>query len=237
MRWLASAWRGDFAASVVVCARGRRPTSRLSRRRGTCSSPSPCSTTSAHRRRAPTTYGLVPLALEVAARTDVALTRVSCLLGVAWAARRPRSRPVGRPRAAALDHIADVPALTRLTLPGSAPRGCCRGSTRRSPREALLEQLAATPTPALLRRHDPPVLRCRTARASRPSPTPPRAFGTVAAHRPAGAGSMMDFVDQARRASASADAVSLRALEATVRRGLAEVARLDVALALEPAGA
>ena len=100
----------------------------------------------------------------------------------------------------------------------------------------MLEQLAATPT----RRSYVdmiPLFYGAALLEHLGHPAPALAFGTVAAHRPAGAGSMMDFVDQARRASSSADAVSLRALEATVRRGLAEVARLDVALALEPAGA
>ena len=143
MRWLASAWRGDFATSVRVCVEAAgderlRPATRdlfvaiavldhFSLTDATADS-----------------YGLVPRALEVAERTDVALTRVSCLLGVAWAlADRDPGRSVALVRRA-LDDIGDVPALTRLTLPGSASRLLSRLDPRIAA-EALLDQLAATP--------------------------------------------------------------------------------------------
>ena len=73
---------------------------------------------------------LVPRAIEIAARTDVALTARHLParggVGVAAATRVDRWTSCAR----ALDHIDDVLALTRLTLPG-APRACCHGSTRR----------------------------------------------------------------------------------------------------------
>ena len=202
MRWLASAWRGDFAASVVVCVEAAA-TSGCARRRGTCSSASPCSTTSASPTPPPTTYGLVPRALEVASahrrRADPGVVPARRGLG----ARRPRSRPVGRPRAAGpRRHRGRSRARPGSRCP-AAPRGCCRASTRRSPPQALLEQLAATPT----RRSYVDMIplfygAALLERLGHPAAAP--ALGTVAAHRPAGAGSMMDFVDQARRASSSA---------------------------------
>ena len=48
--------------------------------------------------------------------------------------------------------------------------------------------------------------------------------------------SMMDFVDQARRAATQADPLLLRDLEDTVRRGLADVAGVPAVRALEIVG-
>ncbi len=224
MRWLASAWRGDFATSVRVCVEAAdderlSPATRdLFVAIAVLDHFSLTDATS-------DTYGLVPRALEVAARTDVALTRVSCLLGVAWAlADRDPGRSVTLVRRA-LDDIADVPALTRLTLPGSASRLLSRLDPRVAA-EALLDQLTETPRrgsyvdvipvfygAALLDR-----LGCA-------DDVP--AVGTVAAHRPApsASASMMDFVDEARRATGQGDAIALRELERTVRRGLTALAR------------
>ena len=81
-------------------------------------------------------HGLIDRALEVADRSDVALHRVTCLLGAAWglAGREPdRSLQLVR---RALDDIPDVPALTRLTLPGSASRLLDPARSRASPRRA-----------------------------------------------------------------------------------------------------
>ena len=135
---------------------------------------------------------------------------------MAWAladARPGRSVALVR---RALDDIADVPALTRLTLPGSASRllsrldpGRRRGAARaarRAPRggsfvdlvplfygAALLERLG--------HRADAPAL----AHRRRAPPAPPA--------------SMMDFVDQARRASGCGDAVVAAELEAPCGAG------------------
>jgi len=155
-------------------------------------------------------------------RTDVALTRVSCLLGVAWSlADHDPGRSVALVRRA-LDDIGDVTALTRLTLPGSASRLLSRLDPRIAA-EALLDQLAATPRRGSYVDVIPlfygASLLDRLGCADVPE------VGTVAAHRPAPSASMMDFVDEARRASTQGDAVALRELERTVRRGLTALAR------------
>jgi hypothetical protein len=221
MRWLASAWRGDFATSVRVCAdaagdeRLRPATRDLFVAIAVLDHFSLTDATD-------DTYGLVPRALEVAERTDVALTRVSCLLGVAWAlADRDPARSVVLVREA-LEHIADVPALTRLTLPGSASRLLSRLDPRIAA-EALLDQLATTPrrgsyVDVIPLFYGASILD-RLGRVDVPD------VGTVAAHRPAPSASMMDFVDEARRASTQGDAVALRELERTVRLGLTALAR------------
>jgi hypothetical protein len=234
MRWLATAWTGDFAASVRVC-RAAAADERLGRATrdlfvgiAVLDHFSLTDGTADH-------DDLVTLALEVAARTDMALARVSCLLGVAWAyADRDPGRSVALARAA-LDHIADVPALTRLTLPGSASRLLSRLDPRVAA-DALLEQLAATPARRSYVDMIPLFYGAALLEHVGHGAGDP-ALGTVAAHRPVDAASMMDFVDQARRASVAADPVALRDLEASVRRGLREVAGHDLRLALEPAGA
>ena len=146
-----------------------------------------------------------------------------CRACSAWRGRSPTPIPGGRVALVrrALDDIADVPALTRLTLPGSASRLLSRLDPRVAA-EALLDQLDAAPRAGFVRRPDPAVLRRRPARPPRARRVPE--VGTVAAHRPAPSASMMDFVDEARRASAHADPVALRELERTVRRGLTALA-------------
>ncbi|MBI5088528.1 MAG: adenylate/guanylate cyclase domain-containing protein, partial [Actinobacteria bacterium] len=124
MRWLALAWRGEFDASIAVCleaaddARLHRSTrdlfvgiAVLDRFSLTAATPVD-----------PATDPLVQRAYAVAGGCEMALARISCLLGVAWASVEADPawsiELVGR----ALEHIADVPPLTRLTLPGSASR-------------------------------------------------------------------------------------------------------------------
>ena len=222
MRWLASAWRGDFATSVRVCVEAAgderlRPATRdLFVAIAVLDHFSLTDATA-------DTYGLVPRALEVAERTDVALTRVSCRLGVAWAlAELDPARSVALVRLA-LDDIPDVPALTRLTLPGSASRLLSRLDPGIAA-EALLEQLAATPRRGSYVDVIPLFYGAALLHGLGRADDVP-ALGTVAAHRPARSASMMDFVDAARRASVQGDTVALRELERTVRRGLTALAR------------
>ncbi len=225
MRWLALAWRSEFEASIAVCLEAAddarlHQTTRdlfvgiavLDRYSLTDASPA--------------ADPLVPRALVVADRCEMALTRISCLLGVAWAsAGTDPARSielVGR----ALEHISDVPPLTRLTLPGSASR--------------LLSRLEpGVAAQALLDRIDERDVDAREATAftdmiplfygaalleqvGDPSAAPTLATVTARPnHAPA---SMMDFVDQARRAVLRRDARAVEQLESVVRRGLAELA-------------
>ena len=67
----------------------------------------------------------------------------------------------------AMADLDDVPALTRLTLPGSAFR-LLAGLDPQVAARGLLDQLDARPDPSDLRRPDPAVLRGRAARPGRP---------------------------------------------------------------------
>ena len=120
VHWPAVAWRGDFRTGVQVCVdaagdvRLRQATRDLFVGIAVLDHFSLTDQLDDH-------DDLVPLALQVAERTEMALARVSCLLGVAWAvADEDPARSVALVRDA-LDDIADVPAVT----PGSArpPRG------------------------------------------------------------------------------------------------------------------
>jgi predicted ATPase/class 3 adenylate cyclase len=66
--------------------------------------------------------GLVPRALDVIGRSEVASQRVSCLLGVAWAKRRQEPRYAAALTRRALDEMPLLPAYLRHTLPGNASR-------------------------------------------------------------------------------------------------------------------
>jgi predicted ATPase/class 3 adenylate cyclase len=230
MRWLASAWRGDFAASVEICAaasldpRIGRSTRDLFVGIATLDR---FSLTDA--RDDP--HGLIGRALEVAERSDVAMHRVTCLLGAAWGLHETepgRSLELVR---RALDDIADLPALTRLTLPGGASRLLARLDPRIAA-QGLLEQLDTADTgradgargagggsfvdlipvsyaTALLHRLDHPTAASALAALTVPSGAPYL--------------SMMDSVDLARRAVAVGDLGSLDELTATVRTALREI--------------
>ncbi len=121
MTWMMLACRGDFATAVEVCAaaardpRFERSTRDLFVGIATLDHFGLTDSTT-------DTYGLMPEALDVIDRTDVALQRVTCLLGLAWGTAE--QDPLGALALVerALDHIDAVPALTRLTLPGSASR-------------------------------------------------------------------------------------------------------------------
>jgi predicted ATPase len=225
MRWLALAWRGDFATSVQVCVEASLdPRLHRSTRDMMVGIATLDRFSLTDARDDP--HGLVDRALEVAGRSDVAMHRVTCLLGAAWgvADTQPdRSLDLVR---RALDDIANVPALTRHTLPG----GASRLLTRLDPQVAaqgLLEQLDATPSyrtfvdlipvfyaTALLHRVGHPSARSELA---------PFTGSATAPYL-----SMMDSVDLARRA-ASSHLVSLGDLAATVRSALVDIAGGDLA--------
>jgi predicted ATPase/class 3 adenylate cyclase len=220
MRWLALAWQGDFAASVEVCVaasldpRIRRATHDLFVGIAALDHFSLTDATN-------DPHGLVERALEVAGRSDVALSRVTCLLGAAWGlAGHEPGRSLALVRRALAD-IDDVPALTRLTLPGSASRLL----TRLDPRvaaEGLLEQLA----PVSSRRSFVdliPVFYAAALLHGLGHPAGGSAWATLTVSPLVPYPSMMDFVELARRASATSSGVSLSELESLVRSGLSDV--------------
>ena len=144
MRWMALAWRGDFVAAIEVCvaasldARLRQGTRDMFVGIAVLDHFSLTDATT-------DTHGLIPRALEVADRSDVALHRVTCLLGAAWGLAGADPERALQLVRRALNEIPDVPALTRLTLPGSASRLLTRLDPSVAAR-GLLEQLDATPS-------------------------------------------------------------------------------------------
>jgi hypothetical protein len=147
---------------------------------------------------------------------------VSSLLGAAWGLARTDPDESLRLVRRALDDISDVPALTRLTLPGSASRLLSQLDPRVAAR-GLLAQLDATGerrsyvdliplfyAAELLHGLGHEVLGATLERLT-VSPVAPYL-------------SMMDFVDLARRAFAAGNAVPLGELDRSVREALADVA-------------
>jgi hypothetical protein len=123
--------------------------------------------------------------------------------------------------------MASVPAITRVTLPGSASRLLARLDPQVAA-EGLLEQLDESAD----RRSfvDLIPISYATALLHRVGhPAAGTALATMSVSPAAPYLSMMDFVDLARRASASGDVVSLDELESIVRGALREiVASADV---------
>jgi predicted ATPase len=224
MRWLASAWQGDFAASVEICAaasldpRISRSTRDLFVGIATLDH---FSLTDA--RDDP--HGLVVRALEVAGRSEVAMHRVTCLLGAAWGLHETQpDRSLDLVRRA-LDDMANVPALTRLTLPGGASRLLARLDPAVAA-QGLLEQLDAAATSGSSYRSFVDLIPVFYAtallhRLGHPSAASALAGLTVSSVAPYL--SMMDSVDLARRAVAGSSLGSLGDLVATVRSALADV--------------
>jgi hypothetical protein len=225
MGWLSFAWRGDFESSVALCSASSLDQGLARSTRDMLVGIAVLdhfSLTAATDDR----YGLIERAMEAADRSDVAITRVTCLLGAAWGlaeAEPDRSLELVR---RALADIANVPALTRLTLPGSASRLLAR----LDPRVAalgLLEQIDATAS----RRSFVDLIPLSYAaallqRVGHPAAT--SALATMAVSPIAPYLSMMDFVDLARRASSGATPVSLDELHASIRAALIEIADRDV---------
>jgi predicted ATPase len=227
MRWLALAWRGEFEASIAVClehaddARLHQSTrdlfvgiAVLDRFSLTAAPPVAAADP------------LIERASEVAGRCEMALARVSCLLGVAWAVADvdpARSIDlVGR----SLAHITSVPPLTRLTLPGSASRLLSRLEPGVAAR-ALLDQIgegdgaphvASSFTDLIPLFYGAALLE----RVGDPAAAP--TLATVTARPNQAPASMMDFVDQARWAVLRNDPREVEHLASVVRGGLAELA-------------
>ena len=221
MRWMVLAWRGDFVASTRICVAASLDPRLAQATRDMFVGIAVLdhfSLTDATE----DSYGLIPRALEVASRSEVGISRVSCLLGAAWGlAGRDPHQALGLVRRALLD-IPRVPALTRLTLPGSASRLLTRLDPAVAAR-GLLEQLDATPA----RRSFVDLIPLFYA-AELLQGLGHRSFATkletLAVSPTAPYLSMMDFVDLARRAFSAGTPRSLAELESAVRDALRELA-------------
>jgi len=221
MRWLAKAWQGEIAASIAICTAAIRDERlpRSSRDMLTGIATLDCFSLT---ETIGDPHGLVDRALEVAERTDVVLHRVTCLLGAAWGLtdRDPNRalQLVGR----ALEDIESVPALMRITIPGSASRLLTRidpGTAARSVmaqleqcsvRRSFIDFIPVFYAAALLHRVG--------------HPSADAALATLAVSPLAPYLSMMDFGDLARQATASSGLLTLNELEANVRAALREIA-------------
>jgi predicted ATPase len=221
MQWLACLWRGDFASSVRVCTEASNDP-RISQATRDffvgIATLDRFSLTEAIE----DPDGLIDRALEVAGRSDVALHRVTCLLGAAWGLAETEPNRALKLVRRALADIAALPALTRVTLPGSASRLLARLDPQVAAR-GLLEQLDARPqrqsfidliplsyATALLQRVDHPAA---------DSVLETMSVATIAPHL-----SMMDFVDLARQTTAAGNLIALSDLEDTIRLVLTDIA-------------
>jgi predicted ATPase/class 3 adenylate cyclase len=224
MLWLVLTWRGDFGTSVEVCTNAvfdsRLPqTSRdmllgiavLDRFSLTDSSDDP--------------HGLIERALDVADRSDVALHRVTCRLGAAWGLVASDPMRAMELVQRALADIEYVPALTRLTLPGSASRLLTNLDAQVAAR-GLLDQIDVSSSRSFV--DLVPVFYATTLLDRVGHPAASAALATLSRSQVAPYLSMMDALGQAARASTS-DTLSLCELETTVRAALAEVAGETVA--------
>ena len=220
MQWLARLWNGDFDGAVEACLAGADdPRLQESTRdlllaiavldrfslTGATTDPD----------------GLIERALACAERSPAALARVSARLGAAWGlARTAPDRCIELVRLA-MAEVDDVPAITRLTLPGSAFR-LLAGLEPRVAAQGLLDQLDAVPD----RRSSVDLIplsyaRSLLVRVGHPSASIP--VGPVPAPE-ARHLSMMDVVEQTRRMAATSSPDALRELEVVVRAALIEIA-------------
>jgi len=220
MRWLASVWRGDFVGAVDICVSAAHDPRLARSTRDMFVSIAVLDHFSLTDASADT-HRLIDEALEIADRSEVALQRVSALLGVAWGiASADPGRAVQLVHRAMRD-IGSVPALTRLTLPGSASR-LLAGLDPRFAAEGLLAQLdAAASRPSFVDLIPVSYASSLLNRVGHPAAEVALATLTVSSTAPYL--SMMDFVDLARRTSSSNNAVSLEELESAVRAGLEDI--------------
>lgn len=221
MQWLARIWNGDYEGAVAACLAGaddprHEQTMRdlllaiavLDRFSLTGATTDP--------------GGLIERALTCADRSAVALARVAGRLGAAWGlAGTAPDRCVDLVRLAMAD-LDEVPALTRLTLPGSAFR-LLAGLDPRVAATGLLDQLDAFPS----RQNFVDLIPLAYAGALLDRVDHPAAVGALASVEVAPGPpqlSMMDFVEHARVMASHSSPEVIRQLEATVRHALGEIA-------------
>ncbi|HEY5874640.1 MAG TPA: hypothetical protein VIT64_05035, partial [Ilumatobacteraceae bacterium] len=220
MRWLAHVWSGDFVSAVEVCvsaAHDRRLARSTRDMFVSIAVLDHFSLTDA----SADSHRLIDEALDIADRSDMALQRVSALLGVAWGIASTDPGRALQLVHRAMSDIERVPALTRLTLPGSASR-LLAGLDPRIAAEGLLAQLdAAASRPSFVDLIPVSYASSLLNRVGHPAAEVALATLTVSSTAPYL--SMMDFVDLARRTSSSHNAVSLDELASTVRAGLEDI--------------
>ena len=225
MRWLALAWRGEIIESVDVCVQASRDhrlpeSSRemflgiaiLDRFSLTGATTDP--------------DGLIPRALAVADRSDVALTRVSSLLGAAWGLADTDPATALQLVQRALNDIGNVPPLTRLTLPGSASRLLARLDPCIAAR-GLLDQLQTSASRRTFIDYIP-VFYASALLHQVGHPAAGVVLASLTASPIAPYLSMMDFVDLARRAATTNSLCSLGEVEDCVRAALAEIGLIEL---------
>ncbi len=217
MRWFVSAWSGDFVTAIEVCVAASLDLRLHQSTRDLFVGIAVLDHFSLTDACADT-HELIPRALEVADRSDVALHRATCLLGAAWGvAGADPDRALHLVRRA-INEVPNVPALTRLTLPGSAARLLSRLDPSVAAR-GLLEQLDATPSRRsfidLI-----PLFYAATLLDSLGDGSAGEALISVTSAPTAPQQSMMDFVDLARRAAMTSNLRSVGELEVTVRAAL-----------------
>lgn len=224
MRWLALAWHGDFAEAIEVCVQASED-ERIAR--STRDLLVGIATLDHHSLTDATSdpHGLVARALEVADRSDVPFNRATCRLGAAWGLAETDAERALELVRRALSDIEGVPALTRLTLPGSASRLLTRIDPRTAAR-CMLEQLDAVTAGSSSFVDQIPLLYAAELVDQLGHGTSGDGPATVASQRPAPYRSMMDFVALARQASSVhlRPDPDLQELELTVRAALTSVA-------------
>ncbi len=220
MQWLTLGWRGDFETSVKLCHEASLDDRLDLTTRDMC-----LGIATLDRFSLTDAFGdpdsLIVRALEVADRSEVAMHRVICVLGAAWGVSTTQPDRALELVRRALAEIADIPALTRLTLPGTASRLLARLDPRVAA-AGLLELLDSTP----VRRSFVDLIPTFYAtallhRVKHPSASTALATLTVTPAAPYL--SMMDFIDLARQAAATTSLVSLSELESMVRSALCEI--------------
>ncbi len=219
LRWVSLVWRGDFAEAVRVCLAGsldeRLPSTVRDLLLGIAVLDRFSLTAATE-----DGDGLVTRALEVAARAEVALTRVTCLLGAAWGlADTEPDRAVALVRVALAD-MERVPALPGRSMPGNASRLMARLDPAVAA-EGLLEQLDPDgdgPTFVAL----VPLVYAASLlhRVGHPASGPALAALPASTH----GRSMMDFTELARNAASTTGELPLGELQALVRAALADIA-------------
>lgn len=222
MRWLVRIWRGDHVDAVTITAAGAADERLSAATRDLLLGIATVDHFSLVE-AGDDPHRLLDRAPAVAARTDVAMHRVLCLLGVAWGVAATEPDVAFEHVRRALAAIPEVPLLTRMTLPGTAsrlltrldPAVAARGLLEQldtaGPRRSFVDLVPVFYGVALLERVGHPA--ARPALATLPGPTVAPIL------------SMMDFVGLARRTVEATGATSLPQLETIVRSALAEVAR------------
>lgn len=220
LRWVALVWRGDVVASVRTCLDGADDPDLRGATRDLLLGIAALDHFSLTEATGDPD-GLVPRALAAAARADMALTRVTNLLGAAWAlAGREPERAVGLVREA-LAHVDRLPSLPRRTLPGNASRLMATLDPSVAA-QCLLEHLA--PHAAGYTFVDLVPLVYAVALLDRVGHPAGAAAARSAGLHLGGSPSMMDVAELARAAARTASASSLTALHDVVRAALADLA-------------